>query len=804
MPVHTTNAATVPATLTPDNHAIERFMTGLLAPLYAGGVEPPGFLSFRSFPDKGSDRSPRVMKALRLANGLEDVIADAQAIAASAARGTQDGRTLTLAPVWQVQGNAQEATLASTTLVLTLFLDADTDAAIERLVAFSEILRPSAVSASGGRTASGLEKMHAWWFLHVPSTDVARCQAIMDLLKRTLSGDKTMQVVHPMRLPGSVWAKDPAKATIARLERDEVKRYALGEIEAALRRFGAEQGMPAPAAPDAPAAQSVVGDAVQPVAASDPDSVLEQRILDGIDLHLSIRDLALRLVERRGMEPGDAIERLQDLMERSKAREDRPDDWQARLADVPRQVRGLVEQGRVMPVWEPAPQEDLDAWAEALAAARKAERDKPGAGVKKQGGRFLHRDNDVPTVQRVVVSSRHGLKEVNVLQGPPSEGKSMVCALTAVALCFNRPDLIAPDEVFPTGGCGVVMITNEDGFDEAVRRMQAIRRQHGLTEADRKHPCFIVKSPKLGAVIVAEREGRDLTVKETEAFHEIEAEIAEVQAAGENVGVLIIDTLSTSTAGIEENDNSGMAAVVGILTGVARRRNISIDLVHHISKQASQQRDKGPSITDARGASAIGNNSRSSVDVRLMFIPDTADVPESERWRWIQMRHIRNSYGPKMPVRTFYLDTRMIAVRKEDAPDDAPFFEQSAPFLRAIPPRDVPVFGLVTDEMMLAVLRGLAAAEKEGRRVPFEKGRGTEKGKAGSGLSPLVTAPTPKKPRMTRAEFVMKVQAEMVRLGLIEAEEVVDERKRTSRSWVLTDVGRQAIEAEEIPAPEAV
>lgn len=65
-----------------------------------------------------------------------------------------------------------------------------------------------------------------------------------------------------------------------------------------------------------------------------PDHVLEAAVLDGADIHDSLRDLAAR---------GRTEDQLRDLMDRSAAKENDPERWRKRYGEIPRLVKSAAK-----------------------------------------------------------------------------------------------------------------------------------------------------------------------------------------------------------------------------------------------------------------------------------------------------------------------------------------------------------------------------------------------------------------------------------------------------------------------------
>jgi hypothetical protein len=87
-----------------------------------------------------------------------------------------------------------------------------------------------------------------------------------------------------------------------------------------------------------------------------------------------------------------------------------------------------------------------------------------------------------------------------------------------------------------------------------------------------------------------------------------------------DIGVLIIDHYVYLHT-INENDNSGQAAVMNALAVVVADTGAACALVHHAKQPAADDRG-GPSAADIRGASAIVNSVRHGRLVNTMSVAD--------------------------------------------------------------------------------------------------------------------------------------------------------------------------------------
>lgn len=187
------------AVLEPDRDQIEIFLDALFR--YA---TPDNFLSLRSFFEDRGVGKPFFIIPAKL-NGdfklLCTLVADAAQHAANAAE------KIVFAPPIATFKNGRGATEAdiAEAPVLSVECDIDPEAASDRL---SNILNcPTLTVCSGGRTATGADKLHLHWRLAEPATDkgaLAKLKRARDLAARIAGADPSgKSVVHPYRWPGS-------------------------------------------------------------------------------------------------------------------------------------------------------------------------------------------------------------------------------------------------------------------------------------------------------------------------------------------------------------------------------------------------------------------------------------------------------------------------------------------------------------------------------------------------------------------------------------------------------------------------
>jgi hypothetical protein len=178
---------------------------------------------------------------------------------------------------------------------------------------------------------------------------------------------------------------------------------------------------------------------------------------------------------------------------------------------------------------------------------------------------------------------------VTLLVGAGAAGKSSIVKAWAVAgvcvLPFGR--------FTPKTPLRILSYNVEDDHDEERRRLSATLRQFDRTPADLAGNLMLVGPNDIGTLL--ERDANTGKIRLTAAMSELTALIAEFRP-----DVVFLDPvveLHTS----EENDNTGLRAIVAQLRTLARTYNCALCLLHHTRKGATAPGDPDT----ARGASSI-------------------------------------------------------------------------------------------------------------------------------------------------------------------------------------------------------
>ena len=179
---------------------------------------------------------------------------------------------------------------------------------------------------------------------------------------------------------------------------------------------------------------------------------------------------------------------------------------------------------------------------------------------------------------------------VTVLSGPGGVSKSMLAAAWATALALGLPF----HRFQPTQPGKVLLLNVEDDAMEQRRRLSAVLRHIGGTPADLAGKVIRVGPERVGTLI--ERNVKTGTIALTAAMRELEQIMSERRP-----DLIILDPL-VELHNAEENDNTGLRAVVAHFRVLAARFNAAVLIVHHSRKGASASPGEADTL---RGASSI-------------------------------------------------------------------------------------------------------------------------------------------------------------------------------------------------------
>lgn len=261
---------------------------------------------------------------------------------------------------------------------------------------------------------------------------------------------------------------------------------------------------------------------------------------------------------------------------------------------------------------------------------------------------------------RRVVSTMLVRGAVTQLGSQPNVGKSQLAVNLVYSLAAERHDLFGEPQPFERTG-GAVVITNEDGADEFMRRRDAFLRAAGLSSADLKHRVLVNEAT--GFKVVHKRD-KFAPVEVTPEMRGLEDDIKAARAGGDEIAVVVVDTQAASFGGLDENNNAEMAQAGAVLGAWAEALDVCLLLLHHTTKEAGKSGAVG--LTAMRGASAMGGSVRCAAQLLPLTPEQEAKLPESERGSWIKLAIVKASYSKFGRDRWFQKLGVQMAARADD------------------------------------------------------------------------------------------------------------------------------------------
>lgn len=223
---------------------------------------------------------------------------------------------------------------------------------------------------------------------------------------------------------------------------------------------------------------------------------------------------------------------------------------------------------------------------------------------------------------------------VTLVAGPPSVMKSSLMLAWAVAKALGKPH----GRFRPVTAGASIVYNVEDDQTEQRRRLSAVLRQFDAIPRDIQGKVIRTGPEKVGTLVIRTSEG---VVASTSALTRLEALIKKTGAT-----ILIVDPLS-ELHNVEENDNTGIRAVIAEFRRIAVDHKIAVILLHHTRKGAATSAGD-PDI--ARGASAIIGAVRVALTLTGMTEDDAktfglpTDAPA--RHHYIRLDDAKSNYAP--------------------------------------------------------------------------------------------------------------------------------------------------------------
>jgi hypothetical protein len=253
--------------------------------------------------------------------------------------------------------------------------------------------------------------------------------------------------------------------------------------------------------------------------------------------------------------------------------------------------------------------------------------------------------------------------EVSQLLGGSSVGKSSVSLAYAVAIAYNRPDLIGETILERTGN--VVIVSNEDTADDVRKRIRGLLIQHKLAGTQPAHDITVVPIRYFKAVVQDGGRG------EVQLSDEMAKWLPSKMAKLGDVCLVVLDTQAATFAGLNENDNAAIGQAYVKLGSWAEAHNVAVQVIHHGAKTDGLSGGKGK-IYFGRGASAGAASVRNGITLTELEEHELEKVPPHERKSWVREVVSKSSHTAGAgSVKWWWKTQQSVQVLKTDVLDEA-------------------------------------------------------------------------------------------------------------------------------------
>jgi hypothetical protein len=293
---------------------------------------------------------------------------------------------------------------------------------------------------------------------------------------------------------------------------------------------------------------------------------------------------------------------------------------------------------------------------------------------------WMTRDGRVQTLRQAAVSivappvivTPYERGVLSVLGGMPGLGKSLLILQQALAITYQRKDLLRYGASTLNFTGDVIYISNEDGLGVMKRRFKAWLKRHGLESTVPPFEIIPLKSTLL------DWDGRAWQPKCLEI---LEALLGWVEQ-GRDIGMIVTDTLATSVTGIDENQARDINPVMLFLDRLAKAFWAAGVFVHHLNKGAVTSEDR--SIVALKGSFSIGGAVRGAVTLTPATKQEAIDYGWEDREVVVEYVAKANDDRARYVACYYELETEDIEVG--DAVDPGMEVAQPTPVLIPIHP----------------------------------------------------------------------------------------------------------------------
>ena len=179
--------------------------------------------------------------------------------------------------------------------------------------------------------------------------------------------------------------------------------------------------------------------------------------------------------------------------------------------------------------------------------------------------------------------------------------------------------------------CRVLIVSLEDDIEELRRRIWALRIHYDISEADLKGWLYLwAPGAKGGKLMELDKHGNP---KIGDLRDNLEAIVVE-----KKIDLVGLDPFVKSH-GVGENNNNAIDLVAQVLVDLMHKRNIAIDIPHHVSKPGAKGETEPGDANRGRGASALKDAARLVYTLNVMSKDDAElfGINEYERLAYVRM-----------------------------------------------------------------------------------------------------------------------------------------------------------------------
>lgn len=251
-----------------------------------------------------------------------------------------------------------------------------------------------------------------------------------------------------------------------------------------------------------------------------------------------------------------------------------------------------------------------------------------------------------------VVEPRYPLGDVSLLVGSPGASKSAFALRDAVAVAWNRGDIlegrtadgrpITPERLKMGGP--VIVYNAEERLVEQQRRLNTLFRFHGIQPDSPHHPIVLWSGIDGATLTIMDRSERGRPLRCAEGAAALKSLILEHEPV-----LVILDTLLSLSRGASENDSADQDAIMQELAQLAAQHRLSLGAVHHTSKQGS---DASGDQNASRGSSAIIGKVRAAATLLPVSEARASKLGIPWRPRMVQLEYTKSSHAvlPSEPI----------------------------------------------------------------------------------------------------------------------------------------------------------